>query len=84
MPEPQRTEAEFRVFVATLETHADDLIIQMAVMNRVVEPAGPFGQRTREALQAEAERRGLSYVVGILAGAAIKQGKGVVEGDGEA
>ena len=57
MPEPQRTEADFRVFLETLATHPDDLIISMAVVNRVVTPAGPFGQRTRDALTAEAERR---------------------------
>ena len=55
-----RTGADFRFFVETLKAHTDDMIITMAVMNRVVTPAGPFGQRTRQALVAEAERRGLS------------------------
>ena len=81
MPEPQRTEADFRVFLETLATHPDDLIISTAVMNRVVTPAGPFGQRTRDALTVEAERRGLLPVVEILAGAAIEQGKAMVEAD---
>ena len=81
MPEPQRTEFDFRVFLETLPGHPDDLIISMAVMNRVVTPAGPFGQRTRDALTVEAERRGLLPVVEILAGAAIEQGKAMVEAD---
>jgi len=57
MPEPRRTEADFRVFIETLPAHTDDVVISMAVLNRVVTPAGPFGQRTRNALMAEAERR---------------------------
>jgi len=54
----------------------------MAVMNRVVTPAGEYGRLTRDALTAEAERRGLTPVVEILAGAAIEQGKAMVETDG--
>ena len=54
----------------------------MAVMNRMVTPAGPFGQRTRDALTAVAARRGFLPVVEILAGAAIEQGKAMVEAAG--
>jgi len=57
MPKPRRRETDYKIFVAGLKDHPDDLIISMAVMNRVVTPAGPFGQRTRNALMAEAERR---------------------------
>jgi len=78
--EPHRTEADFLVFLETLTIHPDDLIISMAVMNRVVAPAGEYGQRTRDALAAEVERRGLTPVVEILAGAAIAQGKAMVDG----
>ncbi len=78
MPDAHRTEADFQLFLETLKSHPDDLIISMAVLNRVVTPAGPFGQRTRQALVAEAERRGLSPVVDILAEAAIAQGAAMV------
>jgi len=83
MPKPRRRETDYKIFVAELATHPDDLIISMAVMNRVVTPAGEYGQLTRDALAAEAERRGLAPVVDILAGAAIAQGTAMVEGDGE-
>ena len=82
MPKPRRRETDYKIFVAGLTAHPDDLIISMAVMNRVVTPAGEYGKLTRDALAAEAERRGLTPVVEILAGAAITQGKTVVQTDG--
>ncbi len=84
MPKPRRRETDDKIFVAGLKDHPDDLILSMAVMNLVVTPAGPFGRRTRDALTAEAERRGLTPVVEILAGAAIEQGKAMVEAAGDA
>ncbi len=84
MPKPRRRETDYKIFVAGLTDHPDDLILSMAVMNRVVTPAGEYGRLTRDALTAEAERRGLSPVVEILAGAAIEQGKAMVETDGDA
>jgi hypothetical protein len=81
MPKPRRRETDYTIFVAGLKHHPDDLIIGMAVMNRVVTSAGEYGRLTRDALMAEAERRGLSPVVEILAGAAIAQGTAMVETD---
>ncbi len=75
MPKPRRRETDYKIFVAGLKDHPDDLIISMAVMNRVVTLAGEYGRLTRDALTAEAERRGLSPVVEILAGAAIEKGR---------
>ncbi len=81
MPTPRRRETDDKIFVAGLKDHPDDFIISMAVMNRVVTPAGEYGKLTRDALAAEVERRGLTPVVEILAGAAIEQGKAMVETD---
>ena len=81
MPKPRRRETDYKIFVAGLKDHPDDLIISMAVMNRVVTPAGEYGRLTRDALTAEAARRGLTPVVEILVGAAIAQGKAMIEGD---
>jgi len=75
MPKPRRRETDYKIFVAGLKDHPDDLIISMAVMNRVVTPAGEYGKLTRAALVADAERRGLLPVIEILAEAAIEQGK---------
>jgi len=69
------------VYAAHYAAGASLTLDSMAVMNRVVTPAGEYGQRTRDALTAEAERRGLSPVVEVLAGAAIEQGKAMVETD---
>ncbi len=81
MPKPRRRETDYKIFVAGLKDHTDDLILSMAVMNRVVTPAGEYGKLTRDALAAEVERRGLTPVVEILARAAIEQGKAMVETD---
>ena len=70
------------VYAAHYAAGASLTLDSMAVMNRVVTPAGEYGQRTRDALTAEAERRGLLPVVEILAGAAIARGKPMVETDG--
>ena len=45
------------VYAAHYAAGASLTLDSMAVMNRVVTPAGPFGQRTRNALMAEAARR---------------------------
>ena len=71
------------VYAAHYAAGASLTLDSMAVMNRVVTPAGPFGQRTRNVLMAEAERRGLTPVVEVLAGAAIAQGKAMVETDAD-
>ncbi len=38
MPKPRRRETDSKIFVAGLKDHPDDLIISMAVMNRVATP----------------------------------------------
>jgi hypothetical protein len=57
MPKPRRRETDDKIFVAGLKDHPDDLIISMAVMNRMVTPTGEYGRLTRDALTAEAEWR---------------------------
>ncbi len=49
MPKPRRRETDYKIFVAGLKDHPDDLILSMAVMNRVVTPAGEYGRLTRDA-----------------------------------
>ncbi len=49
MPTPRRRETDDKIFVSGLKDHPDDLILSMAVMNRVVTPAGEYGRLTRDA-----------------------------------
>jgi len=49
MPKPRRRETDDKIFVAGLTDHPDDVIIGMAVLNRVVTPAGEYGRLTRDA-----------------------------------
>ena len=63
------------VYAAHYAAGASLTLDSMAVLNRVVTPAGEYGKLTRAALVADAERRGLLPVIEILAEAAIEQGK---------
>jgi len=70
------------VYAAYYAAGASLTLDSMAVMNLVVTPAGEYGKLTRDALAAEVERRGLTSMIEILAGAAIAQGQAMVETDG--
>jgi len=47
MPTRRRSETDYKIFVAGLKDHPDDLIISMAVMNRVVTPMARHRKASR-------------------------------------
>ena len=76
-----RTESDFQTFLETMRDYPDDALLAAAVVTLVTRPAGPFGQRTHDALRAEVERRGMTEIVDLLVSSVIAQGQAMVDQD---